>query len=138
MKQIIKGGILFIIGGIAYCLIEALYRGYTHWSMFLLGAICFIAIGSINEHITWNMTIWKQMVIGSVIITILELMCGCIVNLWLGWDIWDYSNLPFNILGQICLPFSLIWFGISFFAILMDDYIRWKLFNEEKPHYRWQ
>lgn len=103
-----------------------------------LGAVCFVSIGAINERIEWDMVIWKQMLIGSVIITVLEFMCGCIVNLLLGWNVWDYSSLPFNVCGQICLPFSLIWFGLSFFAIILDDYIRWTLFEEEKPHYRWK
>lgn len=67
------------------------------------------------------MLLWKQMLLGSVIITLLEFVCGCIVNLLLHWNVWDYSNLPFNILGQICLPFSILWFFISFVAIVIDD-----------------
>ena len=53
--------------------------------------------------------------------------CGVIVNIWLGWNIWDYSNTPFNILGQVCLPFALIWFVLAHAAIVLDDYLRYWL-----------
>ena len=28
----------------------------------------------------------------------------------LGWNVWDYSSMPLNLYGQICLPFSGLWF----------------------------
>lgn len=135
MKVFSKEFILFIIGGILYILIELGYRGHSHWTMFILGGLCFVLIGGINNYISWDMPIYEQMMIGSVIITILEFICGCIVNLWLGWDVWNYSNMPYNVLGQICLPFSILWFFISLVAIVADDYIRYWLFDEEKPRY---
>ena len=135
MKSALKTFILFLVGGITYITIELLYRGYSHWTMFLLGGLCFILIGGINNYISWDMLLWKQMLLGSVIITLLEFICGCMVNLLLHWNVWDYSNLPLNILGQICLPFSILWFFISFVAIVLDDYIRYWFFGEEKPHY---
>lgn len=135
MKVFSKEFILFIIGGILYILIELGYRGHSHWTMFILGGLCFVLIGGINNYISWDMPIYEQMMIGSVIITILEFICGCIVNLWLGWDVWDYSNMPYNVLGQICLLFSILWFFISLVAIVADDYIRYWLFDEEKPRY---
>nr|DAH62513.1 MAG TPA: Putative ABC-transporter type IV [Caudoviricetes sp.] len=135
MKVFSKEFILFIIGGLLYILIELSYRGYSHWTMFILGGLCFVLIGGINNYISWDMPVYEQMMIGSVIITMLEFICGCIVNLWLGWDVWDYSNMPYNVLGQICLPFSILWFFISLVAIVADDYIIYWLFDEEKPRY---
>ena len=76
------------------------------------------------------------MFIGSTIITVLEFITGCIVNLWLGWNVWDYSNLPLNLLGQICLPFSTLWYFISAIGIVIDDYIRYIYFDEEYPRYK--
>ena len=137
VKNIIKYLILGIIGGFTYVLIELLYRGHSHWSMFLVSTFAFISIGLINEFIRWDMELWKQMLIGSGIVTILEFISGYILNIKLGWHIWDYSNVPFNILGQICLPFSIVWFFISLIAIVADDYLRYWLFDEEKPHYKW-
>lgn len=131
-------GCLFLIGGAIYVLIELVYRGYSHWTMFLLGGLCFVLIGGVNEYIPWEMPLWLQAGIGAVIITALEFICGCIVNLALGWNVWDYSNTPLNILGQVCLPFAIIWFAIAHFGIVLDDYLRYWLFKEEKPHYTYK
>ena len=135
LKSIIKYIILGIVGGISYIIIELLYRGYSHWTMFTVSSIAFILIGAINEIIPWEVKLWKQMLIGSVIVTVVEFFTGCIINLWMGLNVWDYSNLPFNILGQICLPFCVVWFFLSLVAIVIDDYLRYWLFKEEKPHY---
>jgi uncharacterized membrane protein len=104
--------------------------------MFILGGICFVLVGLINEYLSWDTPLWKQGLIGAAVITLFEFITGCIVNLWLGWDVWDYSNLPFNLLGQICLPFFLIWWLLSFVAIMFDDFLRWVIFKEEKPRYK--
>ena len=129
--------ILGIIGGAVYVLLEMLWRGYSHWTMFLLGAVCFILIGLVNEVFEWDTPLLLQMLCGCAIITALEFVTGCIVNLWLGWDVWDYSELPFNLWGQISLFSSIVWVGLSLVGIVLDDFIRWKFFDEEKPHYRW-
>ena len=136
-SKIKKYDFLFFVGATIYVVIEKIYRGYSHWTMFLLGGICFIALGLINEVIPWNMPLLLQMFIGGVIITVLELITGCVVNLWLGWNVWDYSELPFNLWGQISLFSSIVWVGLSLVGIVLDDFIRWKFFDEEKPHYRW-
>ena len=134
--SILKFLILFVFGGAVYFLIEILWRGYSHWTMFLLGGLCFVIVGAINNFIPWEMKFEKQMAIGAIIITILEFIVGVVVNLILKWNIWDYSMLPFNILGQICIPFSTIWYFLSIIGICLDDFLRWKLFNEEKPRYK--
>lgn len=135
IKTLFKYFVLGNIGGIVYIIIELLYRGHSHWTMFCVAAISFILIGLINEFISWDMKLWKQMLIGSVIVTAMEFIFGYIINIKLEWHVWDYSALPLNIMGQICLPFSVIWFFISFIAIVADDYLRYWLFGEEKPHY---
>lgn len=136
LKNIFKYLILGSIGGAIYIVIELLYRCYTHWSMFCVAFFAFILIGLINEFISWNMSLWKQMLIGSGIVTVLEFISGYILNIKLGWHIWNYSNVPFNVMGQICLPFSIAWVFISLIAIVADDYLRYWLFGEEKPHYK--
>ena len=69
-------------------------------------------------------------------ITVLEFCTGCIVNLWLGWGVWDYSGMPGNILGQICPQYMLLWLPVSLAGIVLDDWIRYRKFGEERPHYR--
>ena len=128
--------ILGIIGGAVYVLLEMLWRGYSHWTMFLLGAVCFILIGLVNEVFEWDTPLILQMLCGCAIITALEFVTGCIVNLWLGWDVWDYSQYKFNILGQISLHSSVGWYFLSLVGIFLDDWLRYKLFGEEKPHYK--
>lgn len=136
LNQILKHLCLGITGGLVYTLVEILWRGYSHWTMFLLGGICFVCIGLINEIIPWDMVLSKQMFIGAILITLLEFITGCIVNLYLKWDVWDYSNLPFNLYGQICVPFMIAWYYVSGLAIVLDDWLRYWLFHEEKPHYK--
>lgn len=136
IKSLIKYVVLFFFGGLVYYLIEILWRGYSHWTMIILGGLCFVVVGLINNILPWNMVIELQALIGAVLITSLEFIIGLIVNVNLGWDIWDYSNVPFNFLGQICLPFSLLWYMLSIIVIFTDDYIRHIFFNEKKPVYK--
>ena len=104
--------------------------------MFLLGGICFVFLGLINEVLPWEMPLWKQILIGAAGITILEFVTGCIVILRLGWGVWDYSGMPGNFLGQICPQYMLIWMPVSLVGIVLDDWIRYWKFGEERPHYK--
>jgi len=138
MRHIKKYLVLLIIGGNLYYILEVLWRGYSHFTMFMLGGICFILVGLINEiSITSNMPLTIQQFIAAIIITSLELVFGLVFNIWLGLNIWDYSSLRFNFMGQICLMFSILWFFLSLPAILLDDYLRYWIFGEEKPEYRY-
>lgn len=143
---------LFFIGGGIYTLLEMLWKGHSHWSMFVLGGICFVIMGLLNEFkIPWHWCLLRQSVVSAIIITIFEFFVGCIVNLWLGLGVWDYSNLPFNLLGQICLYFFLLWILASMVGIILDDWIRylrylliqkwepWRIGYiepRERPHYK--
>ncbi|WP_410072822.1 putative ABC transporter permease, partial [Anaerostipes sp.] len=113
-----------------------LVRGYSHYSMFLCGGACFLCCGLLNENMKIKMSFISQMVLSALIITALEFITGLIVNIWLKMDIWDYSQLPYNFMGQICLLYSIFWFLVSSVAIVLDDFLRYKIFNEEKPHYK--
>lgn len=128
---------LFSIGGAIYVSLECIWRGWSHWTMFILGGICFIALGLINEVLDWNTPMVLQMAIGCAIITTLEFITGCIVNIGLGWDVWDYSQYPLNFLGQISVGSSVLWYFLSAVGIVLDDTIRWKAFGEDKPKYKW-
>lgn len=131
-----KEFVLLLIGGNLYYLIEILWRGYSHWSMFILGGLCFIYAGLQNEYTEWNYPFWKQLLKVEFFVLIGEFVTGCVVNILLRWNIWDYSTLPFNILGQVCLPYAVLWIPLCALAIVVDDYIRYWFFHEEKPHYK--
>lgn len=136
MNSVKKALILFAVGGGAYYLIELMFRGYSHGSMFLVGGICFLLIGLLNEQLTFDMSLRWQLFLGGLLVTIVELISGLILNRWLGLNVWDYSGLPLNLWGQISLPFTLLWIPLSGGAILLDDYLRYRWFGEERPHYR--
>lgn len=143
MKKVIKTVILFVAGGGLYALIEAVWRLLlgrppTHWAMFFVGGIAFLFVGAINEYLPWDTPFWKQMLIGDILILVDEFVSGSILNIWLKLGIWDYSNMPFNILGQICLPFAVAWLALAAVAIVLDDYLRYWFFGEEKPRYCWK
>lgn len=110
--RIKNGGKLFLIGSVGYSLLEILWRGNTHWSMSITGGLCFLAIYHIDtkyEKKPW----WKKCLMCSTVITAMEFLVGCIVNLQLGWNVWSYARLPGNLMGQICPLFSLLWFLLS-------------------------
>lgn len=135
MMKALKHLILFTAGGAGYYGAELLWRGSSHWTMALLGGLMFLLIGGINEFFPWQMPLLLQGAIGSVLVTAAELVTGLVLNIWLGMDVWDYSNLPLNLWGQICLPFTLLWVPVSIGAVVMDDWLRYWLWREERPHY---
>lgn len=136
MRQRYKYLFLFATGGLLYNALEIMFRGWSHWTMFILGGLCFVCLGLINELIPWDMPLWQQAIIGAGIITALEFLTGSVVNLWLGWAVWDYSGMPGNVLGQICPQFILLWVPVSLAAIFLDDRLRYWWFNEDKPRYK--
>lgn len=136
MKKCLKLLFLFTSGGLLYIMLELAWRGWTHWTMFFLGGLCFVCLGLINEVIPWEMPLWQQMVIGACIITALEFLTGCVVNLWLGWCVWDYSQLLGNVLGQVCPQYFILWLPVALAGIILDDWLRFRLFDEDLPHYR--
>ena len=75
------------------------------------------------------------MLLSAVIISELEFLTGYVVNVILGYDVWDYSYLPYNLMGQICVGYSLLWMFLSLAIIFVDDYIRSYFFGEKRPEY---
>lgn len=93
-------------------------------------------MGLLNEYkFVWQQSLIAQAVISASVITVLEFVTGCIVNLWLGWQIWDYSELPFNLMGQICLYFFLLWILFSIVGIIVDDWIRYLIYLVLHKHF---
>ena len=113
-----KRAALFCFGGCAYILLEFLWRGWSHISMFFLGGLCFILIGHLGE-VPGPLSLPGRMLAGSVIITAGELGAGMIVNR--DYQVWDYRAMPYHFMGQICLPFTLLWIPVSLGAILLYD-----------------
>ncbi len=120
-KKYLEIPLFFLAGSVLYPLIEILYRGYTHISMSLLGGICFCAIRLVDLALG-NGKILLKALICSIIITQLEFICGVIVNIGMGLAVWDYSHLPFNLVGQICPLFTFFWFLLTLPYFLLKTY----------------
>ncbi len=103
--------IIFGLGAFIYGAIEVIVRGYTHWTMALTGGAVMALFMLINR--SRDVNILLRCLLGALVITSLEFAVGAVVNLGLGWDVWDYSEKPFNIMGQICPLFTLGWFALS-------------------------
>lgn len=127
---------LWLWGGFLYYILEVLWRGHSDPSMFAVGGFCFLLLGGLNNCFPWSIGLVWQAVIGAVVVTAVELISGLILNCWLNLAVWDYSSLPLNLMGQICLSYSLLWVLLSVCAICLDDALRWKLFDEQQPRYR--
>ena len=100
--------IVFMVGAVGYGLLECLWRGRTHWSMLLAGGLCF----SMLTHIEQVCNKWRYLyrcVLGSGVITMIELIFGLIFNRLLHRNVWDYSHIRYNVAGQICLLYSVLW-----------------------------
>ena len=134
MKAFLKYLTLFLVGGAFYYALEMLFRGYSFLAMAGCGGLCFIICGVLNEK-DRCMPLVLQMAIAAFGITAIEFVFGLVLNVWLDLGMWDYSNMPGNILGQICPQFMVLWFFLSGVGIILDDVIRWRFFGEEKPHY---
>ena len=135
MSKLLRLMTLWLWGGFVFYCIELLWRGYSYPSMFVVGGVCFLIIGGINNYLPWSIGLVWQSLIGAAAVTAIELASGIVLNIWLGLGIWDYSHLPFNLLGQTCLYYSLIWVALSAVGIFLDDYLRWKLYGEQRPKY---
>jgi len=109
----IEYAIIFLIGAVGYITIELLWRGYSHFTMGICGGICFLWFYIFDTRYRHTSLALKCLA-GSVMITSVEFFAGLIINLIFKLDVWDYSDQPFNIMGQVCLRYSLYWFILSF------------------------
>ena len=112
---------LFLIGGAGYMGLEFLWRGWSHFSMFLAGGTCFLLLGKLNDTRP-RLPLLLRGVAGAGVITMVELLAGLVFNR--DYSVWDYRHLPGNFHGQICLRFFLIWIPISLGAMWLYSWLQ--------------
>ena len=135
LKKLAEYGFLWLLGGTLYYSFEMIFRGFSHWTMFVLGGISMAFFAFQGKAMHWREALWKQVIRCTIFVISCEFITGLIVNKWLQMAVWDYSNQPFHLFGQICLPFAIIFSGICDAGIILSGYLLHWLFGEEKPVY---
>ena len=87
---------LWGIGGWIYYTLEILFRGFSHWSMFVLGGICMMFFSYQGQQVHWQDDFLLQVFRCSIFVTAAEFITGIIVNKWFALHVWDYSCMPFQ------------------------------------------
>ena len=113
--------LIFLAGGVIYVCLEVLWRGRSHWSMFLAGGICLLLVGHLQE-VQPRLPLPFRILAGVGIITMTELAFGLAVNR--DFSVWDYRDAPGNWLGQICPGFMLLWLPLSWSALMLYDRLK--------------
>lgn len=140
MKRVAQGLSLFTIGGIGYVIIENLWRGYSHITMFFAGGLSFLFIEIMDIRLGKRAGVFSKCILGSAIITVIEFIFGCVFNLYYKMNVWDYSHLPLNLFGQISFFISILWAFLTFPVLYIGRWIRKTFFGapqkKEKPVFR--
>ena len=139
MKKFIGKLGLFLSCGFIYCMIEILFRGWSHWSMFVLaGFLGVFCIDSINNVLSFDCDYIVQILISTILCTIGEGISGIILNVWLQLNVWDYSKMAFGtfFFGQCNILFCFAWaLIISVVIFYCDAYNYYILKIEPCPYY---
>lgn len=123
---------IFIFGGIGYGSLELAWRGYTHWTMLLTGGLCCVLIQLLSTRM--RECLWKTWIMCAAAITTVEFVVGCVVNLKLGWNVWDYSSARGNLMGQICPQFFLCWLALSVPAVAIARVLKKYVFIKNRKN----
>lgn len=137
--RIWEGFVVYTIGSIGYPCIEILWRGRTHWTMGILGGMCFLCIYISDTYV--QKTLCRRALISCACITLLEFFAGLLVNKICKMNVWDYSKQPFNFLGQICLLYVFFWYLLCIPAHILCKLLRQGVFmplakNNARKGYR--
>lgn len=122
MEGIKKFVLFFTVGAIGYALIELLWRQRTHWTMMLAGGICFVLFSVIAKRMK-GANIFLKCAVAAISVTAVEFVFGVIFNLLFKMDVWDYSEMPFNLMGQVCPTFTVLWFALSLLMLPVAEKI---------------
>ena len=98
---------VFLFGFFLYAMLEIAGRGYTHWTMGILGGAALMYLYSMEQRL--HDPLWMRALLGGFFITAAEFTAGVFDNVIMGWAVWDYTDRACNFHGLICPLFSLLW-----------------------------
>jgi uncharacterized membrane protein len=126
MEGFKKNAAFFAVGGVGYGTLEMLWRGRTHWTMIIAGGLCFVIFSKIAKKYK-NKNIMFKSFLCALSVTAVEFVFGLVFNIILGMNVWDYSGLPLNLLGQICLLYTALWMILATAFLPLADVMNKKL-----------
>jgi len=129
---VLKHLFLFFVMGMIYFTLEGFWNGKANIIMLPVGGICGLLTGLLNEFPKFfNLKMWQQTLLGTFIVTLIEFISGVILNIYLGLNLWNYSSMWGNLYGQITPQYMFLWSVILPFGIFVDDFLRYKFYNED-------
>ena len=126
-KNIGEYGFAFLMGFFLYTMMEIMGRGYTHWTMGIAAGVTMSVLYHMEDRLSASRL--TRALLGGLFVTAAEFTVGVFDNIIMGWQVWDYSGLRFQLFGQVSLLFSLLWCVLCYFAVGFCDRI-WLLFHE--------
>ena len=126
MQKIREYGTVFTIGALGYGTLEILFRGHTHWTMLLTGGACFCFM-YMTDRLIGEKSIFVRSLVCGAFVTETEFIVGCLCNKIADMHVWDYSDRPWSVMGQICPGFSALWIALSMPALLLCRFLRKRL-----------
>lgn len=139
-QDVARVACLFILCGALYVLVEMVYRGRSHISMFLLAGVCGVFfIDTPNNIYSFDLDYPLQVAISTALCTIAEGLTGLYVNVYHHWNVWHYSDSPFTFFwGQCSVPFVIAWACIiGFVGIPFCDAFNYYVCGiEPRPYYK--
>jgi len=120
--------VVYAIGSVGYRFIEVLWRGRTHWTMGIVGGICFLLM-YISDFLLKNVRLALKALISAANITAVEFFSGLLINRVFCLGVWDYSGMRFNLLGQISLLYSVFWYFLCIPALILCRIVRRRVFD---------
>lgn len=131
--------LLWFFGGALYFLLEVAYKTATgaperiSWTMLVLAVILCVPVERAGYQLPWECPLWLQALVCGALVTATELASGLVLNVWLGLNIWDYSDLWGNLWGQICPQFAATWWALCLVFIPAFDWMRYAVEGGERP-----
>ena len=137
MKTASKVFSIGIFSGMLYTTMEFLFRGRSHWTMFILAFFVGIILMFLNDEVLEYDTPYElQVISGTIVCIVFEFLFGIIFNR--SFTIWDYRNMwgTLNFTGnQINIIFCGVWVLVTAFGLILLDWMQWKLGLGQAPYY---